>query len=532
MSALTFKVSGDSSGLMRSLDGAKGALSGLAKVGKGLKIGGALASAASAVASLGLASRGLKAAIDMEQLEVAFEVLTGNAKDGRKAIASLMEFSDRTPLAPEEVVAAGRSLIAFGTNANDVVGVLERIGNVASGIGAPLGDIAEIYGKAQVQGRLFGEDMNQLAGRGIPIFESIADVMGVAKGEVKGLVEEGRVGFPELEKAFAKMSGDGGRFAGMLEKQSNTLGGLLSTLSGKFTGVLRDSAKEFGDTLKPVISGAISFLDEMKPKVVEFARTMANGVSMIIEAFKAGKLGAILKESMLIASKALENYLWSAFRGLGAVLAETMKMAGEGLAAGWRVLTEPTFWGSLESSFQGIATLFARQILDLLPRAMGGNNAEQSEQMKLQSEAEFLSARVNRDFALNKAGPADFGDVTARMRDAYMEAFISSGNVVSDSANREKLAEILEGLAKTLIDAKAAREEESEKKEKPVVPEIEAGGALGRVMAPVISSLGRVGGAGSGSLIPQSLDIKRNEYLRDIARNTGEMRSGSVAVYG
>ena len=163
---------------------------------------------------------------------------------------------------------------------------------------------------------------------------------------------------------------------------------------------------------------------------------------------------------------------------------------------------------------------------------MGGNNAEQSEQMKLQSEAEFLSARVNRDFALNKAGPADFGDVTARMRDAYMEAFISSGNVVSDSANREKLAEILEGLAKTLIDAKAAREEESEKKEKPVVPEIEAGGALGRVMAPVISSLGRVGGAGSGSLIPQSLDIKRNEYLRDIARNTGEMRSGSVAVYG
>ena len=239
MSALTFKVSGDSSGLMRSLDGAKGALSGLAKAGKGLQIGGALAGAASAVASLGLASRGLKAAIDMEQLEVAFEVLTGNAKDGRKAIASLMEFSDRTPLAPEEVVAAGRSLIAFGTNADDVVGVLERIGNVASGIGAPLGDIAEIYGKAQVQGRLFGEDMNQLAGRGIPIFESIADVMGVAKGEVKGLVAEGRVGFPELEKAFAKMSGDGGRFAGMLEKQSNTLGGQLSTLSGKFTGVLR-----------------------------------------------------------------------------------------------------------------------------------------------------------------------------------------------------------------------------------------------------------------------------------------------------
>ena len=109
---------------------------------------------------------------------------------------------------------------------------------------------------------------------------------------------------------------------------------------------------------------------------------------------------------------------------------------------------------------------------------------------------------------------------------------MNSSGPLDTKEETERLAKVMEGLRKAVEERKNQQEEEFKTKENPVVPEIEAGGALGRVMAPVISSLGRVGGAGSGSLIPQSLDMKRNEYLRDIARNTGAMRSGSVAVYG
>jgi hypothetical protein len=37
---------------------------------------------------------------------------------------------------------------------------LRRIGDVSAGVQAPISEIAELYGKARVQGRLFAEDIN------------------------------------------------------------------------------------------------------------------------------------------------------------------------------------------------------------------------------------------------------------------------------------------------------------------------------------------------------------------------------------
>jgi hypothetical protein len=38
---------------------------------------------------------------------------------------------------------------------------LRRIGDVSAESQAPIHEIAELYGKARVQGRLFGEDLNE-----------------------------------------------------------------------------------------------------------------------------------------------------------------------------------------------------------------------------------------------------------------------------------------------------------------------------------------------------------------------------------
>lgn len=48
------------------------------------------------------------------------------------------------------------------------------------------------------------------------------------------MVEQGKVGFPEIEKAFQNMTKNGGQFGGMMDKQSATLGGRLSTLKDQF----------------------------------------------------------------------------------------------------------------------------------------------------------------------------------------------------------------------------------------------------------------------------------------------------------
>ena len=71
-------------------------------------------------------------------------------------------------------------MIAFGEAADSVPDTLHRIGHISAGIQAPVNQIAELYGKARVQGRLFAEDINQPTGRGIPIIQELAKQFGIS----------------------------------------------------------------------------------------------------------------------------------------------------------------------------------------------------------------------------------------------------------------------------------------------------------------------------------------------------------------
>lgn len=171
----------------------------------------------------------VKMASDTETLGVQMKVLTGSTAAASKVMGEINAFAAETPFESMEISTAARQLLAFGGSADTVVDELRMLGDIAAGTGQPLGELSELYGKAKVQGRLFGEDINQLTGRGIPVIGALARQFGVAESEVKGLVEKGQVGFPELQAALASMTGDGGKFSGMMAEMSQTTAGKFST---------------------------------------------------------------------------------------------------------------------------------------------------------------------------------------------------------------------------------------------------------------------------------------------------------------
>ena len=205
----------------------------------------------------------------LEQTEVAFNTLTGSAEAGQRVIEDLFEFTATTPFQFDAVADAGRKLIAFNGSAETVTTELRRVGDVAAGVQAPISEIAEIYGKARVQERLFAEDINQLTGRGIPIISELAKQFGVADSEIRNLVEQGKVGFPELEKAFISMTDEGGKFAGLMEAQSQTVPGLLSTLSDNINLIATDLGTRLIDAfnIKEKLQGTITFLADFKDRL-------------------------------------------------------------------------------------------------------------------------------------------------------------------------------------------------------------------------------------------------------------------------
>ncbi|HWB13400.1 MAG TPA: tape measure protein [Pirellulales bacterium] len=269
-------------------------------------MGGAFQSVMSHIHPLRLALVGLaavtaggfgmvKAAAGMERMEVAFGTLTGSAENAKKVLSDLSDFAAATPFEMPELADASRKLLAFGIQQDKLIETLRRVGDVASGVDAPIGEIAEIYGKARVQGRLFAEDINQLTGRGIPVIGELAKQFGVAESEVRKLVENGQVSFANLEEAFRSLTAQGGKFAGMMEAQSHTASGMWSTLMDNIKMVARDLGAEMLPAVKAVMGafidltgGAGGSLGSLKEKIASVSQAIASYVPTVVGWLKDG----------------------------------------------------------------------------------------------------------------------------------------------------------------------------------------------------------------------------------------------------
>lgn len=239
-------------------------------------VASAAAQAASSITDLGASI--VKAGATAEKSRVSFTTFLGSATKADAVLRDITKFAAETPFELPEVEKAARQLLAFGFNAEQLKPTLKAIGDVAAGTGTDFGELAEIIGKAKTQGRLFGEDINQLTGRGIPIVAELAKQFGVTEGEVKKLVEEGKIGFPELEKAFISMTSKGGRFEGLMSKLAATTGGKFTNLSDRIT----QSFVKIFESIQPAINAALdvaaSFFDGIQvdfKSINDLAKTFA-----------------------------------------------------------------------------------------------------------------------------------------------------------------------------------------------------------------------------------------------------------------
>jgi tape measure domain-containing protein len=194
-----------------------------------------------------------------ETAAVSFEVMLGSAERAQEVMDTMNKFSVRTPFEPKEVMDSGRSLMAFGVQVEDLEKTLQMVGDVASGVGMSFNELSQIYGKNLTSGLVQTQDLNQLAGRGIPIYEELAKVFGTTTDKIRGMASSGAIQFEHLQKVFENMSGEGGKYFGMMDKQSKTWAGLMSTLTGNLKEVKRAGGEVLSDALRPLIEVLGSF---------------------------------------------------------------------------------------------------------------------------------------------------------------------------------------------------------------------------------------------------------------------------------
>lgn len=193
----------------------------------------ALAAASAArkmrTAMLGLADFGLDIAGRNEKYIETFKVLTGSAEEGLSTFNRIKRFSALTPFNLPDLAEAGLRLTSIGQRGEEVTKTMRMLGDAAQGDVQKFKTAIRVYSQTAERGILYERQVKQLLDRSILSYKDIADAMGVSVARSKEMQKEGKVGFDILQKAFEKVTAEGGRFHNMLERQSKLLVGLRST---------------------------------------------------------------------------------------------------------------------------------------------------------------------------------------------------------------------------------------------------------------------------------------------------------------
>lgn len=319
MSGLNFNITANNSDFKRKLQEVD---AGVSRTTKAIEASGQSVesyfrkmTAGAAALAAGFSARELVSSIvrtrgEMQQLEVAFTTMLQSGERASALLADAVEFAAKTPFDLQGVAGGIRQLLAYGTAAEEAIGTVEMLGNVSAGLSVPLNDMIYLYGTLRAQGRAFTVDIRQFAGRGVPIYEELAKVLGVTRQELTGLISEGKVGFPEVEQAFRNMTSEGGMFYNLMREQSKTITGQISNLQDGISQMFNS----IGEQSEGVITSAISGLSWM----VEHYRELARVLGVVVAAYgsyRAAIIAVNAVQAITVSAKNISAFI-SLARGI------------------------------------------------------------------------------------------------------------------------------------------------------------------------------------------------------------------------
>lgn len=217
-----------------------------------------------------------------EQLEIAFTTMLGSAEKADALLTQLKQTAAKTPFEMEDVVGGAKSLLAYGIEAEKVNDTLIRLGDIASGLGIRLNDLTYLYGTTMVQGRMFTQDLRQFQGRGVPIADELAKILGIAEDKVGEAVTAGEVGAKELEQAIVGLTSEGGKFGGLMAKQSDSLKGKWENIKDTIGLMFNEMGQQTSGVMNLTLDATASIVDHWQEVI-----TVLGGVAAAYGAQKA-----------------------------------------------------------------------------------------------------------------------------------------------------------------------------------------------------------------------------------------------------
>ena len=222
-----------------------------------------------------------------QQLEISFTTMLGSADKSKQLMDELIQTAAHTPFDMSSITSGAKQLLAYGTEAKDVNKTLVQLGDIASGLNIPLGDLVYLYGTTVAQGRMFTMDLRQFMGRGVPLAEELGKILHQNTTEVQESVSKGKVTSDIFKEAIANMTQAGGRFGGLMEQQSKTLEGQWSNIGDS----IQQAFNEIGKKSEGVFSSGLSIISAMVENWQEVIKVIGTAV-VAVGSYRAALMAA------------------------------------------------------------------------------------------------------------------------------------------------------------------------------------------------------------------------------------------------
>ena len=313
MAELNFTISVNNQQVMRKLAEIQSEMRRTAKVaeesGTGLdkfadKLSKLAASVGLAFGAKELVQNFVKIRGEFQQLDVAFRTMLGSAEKANALMLQLVQTAATTPFDLQGVAQGAKQLLAYGIAAEDVNDTLVRCGDVAAGLSIPLGDLVYLYGTTMTQGRMFTQDLRQFQGRGIPIAEELAKVLGTTTDKLGDMVTAGRVTSDVFQQAFNNMTSAGSRFGGLMDEQSKTITGQISNIEDAIDVMFNKLGQQSEGIINTTLSGVSYIVEHYE----QFGR-MLLGLVATYGAYKAAVMTVAAAQGWATAAEAI-HYNW------------------------------------------------------------------------------------------------------------------------------------------------------------------------------------------------------------------------------
>lgn len=336
---LSAKITGDSSGYQKAIKEADQATDNFqentsslsSRLAGGLKKGlsitaGAIAGVTTALGAGTVA--GVKYNATIEQYQTSFEVMTGSAEKAAEVVDRLKKLGAETPFEMPQLAEVTQLLMNYGFTADEAIDRMQMLGDISQGSADKMSRIATAYGQMSSAGKVQLEDVKQMIEAGFNPLQEISESTGESMESLYDRISNGTLAVDEITASMQRATSEGGKYYQSMEKQSQTITGMISTLKDNaqqlLGEVVQPITESFGARLLPA---AIDAIDQLTTAFQQ------NGVDGLIAVG-----GQIITNILLGIAQGLPNVISTAIQIIQSVVTNLQANMPQIITAGGQIL--------------------------------------------------------------------------------------------------------------------------------------------------------------------------------------------------